>query len=499
MKLSELVNLLTLCQTSSSFVDVEITGIRMNSRDVRPGDLFVCIRGIPGFQEDRHSFVSAAKAAGAAALVVERDVITDLPCVKVPDARYALAVFATHFYGYPSSSMRVIGVTGTNGKTTTTFMIERILSHAGHRTGLMGNIGILIGGVKTETDINTQEPNLLQYHLGQMRDTGHRYCVMEVSSQGLHMGRVMGCDYSTAVFTNLTQDHLDYHLNMDAYLQAKALLFSRLGNSFSMHPDRRKFAVLNADDPASQLLQKSTTAQVLTYGIESRADVSARDIRLTPEGARFRAVTFAGSADIELCLPGLFNVYNALAAITTALAEGIDLCTIKAALLTLTAVPGRMERIEEGQDFTVLVDFAHSPDGLEKALATVRQLTHGKLITLFGCGGNRDVTKRPIMGAISARYSDITIVTSDNPRREDPEAILRDVAEGLESDAHYYELIADRGKAVKRAIELAETGDLVLLAGKGHETYQVLAEGPVHFDDREEARRVLRERLRTKE
>jgi len=331
-----------------------------------------------------------------------------------------------------------------------------------------------------------------------MKDLWHEYCVMEVSSQGLHMGRVLGCDFRTAVFPIVTQDLLDFNLDMESYLQARALLFSRMGNDFSPDFSRRRFAILNADDKASDKLRKATSAQVITYGIESRADVSARDIRLTARGVTFKLVSFAGNIDIELKLVGAFNVYNALAAIAAALVEQVSLKHIKEALPTLSHVPGRMEAIDEGQDFTVIVDFAHSPDGLEKALSSVRQLTRGKLITVFGCGGNRDKTKRPIMGRISAKYSDITIVTSDNPRAEDPLHILHDVEAGLVSAGHQYELIVDRGEAVARAIELASTGDLVMLAGKGHETYQVLADGPVPFDDRQEARAALIKRATKK-
>jgi UDP-N-acetylmuramoyl-L-alanyl-D-glutamate--2,6-diaminopimelate ligase len=494
VRLSELLTLLTIHQTHS-YRDTEISGIKMSSRHVTRGDLFVCIPGIPGFQEDRHNFIEAAERAGAAALVVERDVNTSLPTIKVPDARYALAVLAAHYHGYPSNALKLIGVTGTNGKTTTCHMIDRILSHSGRKTGLMGNIGTRIDNVMLETDINTQEPHVLQSNLRKMKELAHEYCVMEVSSQGLHMGRVMGCDFRTAVFTNLTQDHLDYHHNMESYLQAKSLLFSRLGNAFSPEFSKRKFAILNSDDPASNTLRRSTAAQVITYGIESRADVTARDIRLSPRGVSFVLVSFAGNAEISLNMIGTFNVYNALAAITAALVEEVPLNIIEKAMPTLNHVPGRMEHIDEGQDFTVIVDYAHSPDGLEKALSTVRQLTHGKLITVFGCGGNRDRSKRPLMGAISAKYSDITIITSDDPRSEDPESILCDVEQGAALKGHHYELIVDRGEAILRAIELASAGDLVIVAGKGHEEYQVLAEGAVRFSDRQVLRAAIRQRL----
>lgn len=494
MKLRELAQQLTIARTSGD-MDVEIAGLSMHTGSLRPGELFVCVSGIAGYQEDRHRFAEEAVRAGAAALVVERDVGLDVPTVQVPDARYAMAVMACHYYGYPSSDLKLIGLTGTNGKTTTAHMIEAVLAHAGYRTGLMGNIGTRIGQVTLESDlINTKEPHKLQASLSNMRAHQTEYGIMEVTSQGLDMGRVLGCEFRTAVFTNLTQDHLDYHGTMDKYREAKGLFFSRLGNGFSPDPGKRKFAVLNADDPASDYFRKITPAQVITYGVKEDADVMAKNIALTAQGTRFELVTFAGAQPLSLRMVGAFNVYNALAAIACALAERIPLETICEALERLNGVPGRMEIVDEGQNFLVLVDYAHTPDGLDNALAAVKQFAGANLITVFGCGGDRDRAKRPVMGRLASRYSDYVVVTSDNPRWENPEAILEDIRQGLEEEADEsrYELIPDRREAIATAIQRAAPGDIVLIAGKGHETYQIVQDGTVHFDDREEARQAIR-------
>lgn len=494
MKLMELAGLLATARLSGD-PHVEITGIAMNSRHVEPDNLFVCIPGIPGLQEDRHRYIEDAVKAGAAALVVERDVDVSVPTVKVADARYAMAAMACHFYGYPSRELQLIGITGTNGKTTTSYMLEAILSHAGHRTGRMGNTGTKIGPALAPTEINTQDPPQLQAHLRQMANASCDYCVMEVSSQGLHMGRVLGCDFRTAVFTNMTQDHLDYHGTMEQYIAAKGLLFSRMGSGFSSDPARRKFAVLNADDPVSATFRSWTAAQTITYGIVSSADVTAANMKLTARGTSFDLHSFAGSVPIQLRLVGKFNVYNALAAIAAALAEAIPLNVIQEAMSRLEGVPGRMEIVDEGQPFLVLADYAHTPDGLENALAAIREFAEKRVITVFGCGGDRDRAKRPVMGEIAARCSDKVILTSDNPRTEDPHAILKEIEAGhkrIDISGERCELICDRREAIARAIGLAAPGDVVLIAGKGHETYQLVQGQSLPFDDREEARLAIR-------
>ena len=431
---------------------------------------------------------------------MEREVAANVPTIKVPDARYALALIAAHFYGYPSAELRLIGVTGTNGKTTTSHLIEAVLAHAGYRTGLMGNMGTQIGGTLYPTTLNTQTPDTLHANLRKMREHAADYAVMEVSSQGLDMGRVLGCDFDIAVFTNLTQDHLDYHGTMEKYLAAKGQLFAGLGNAFPLDPRKRKFAVLNADDAASQQLRSLTAAaQVITYGIEqAAADVRAEQIRLTAKGTSFTLRSYAGDMPVELRLVGKFNVYNALAAISVALAEQVPLATIREGLAGIAGVPGRMEVVDAGQDFLVLADYAHTPDGLDNALSTLREFAEHRIITVFGCGGDRDRTKRPVMGQLAARYSDVVILTSDNPRSEDPDAILADIEQGIgnsQASGFSYERMADRRQAIERAIELAGSGDIVIIAGKGHETYQIVQGDTQHFDDREEAREAILRRL----
>jgi len=331
MKLKELAELLTIITTTGD-LNVEINEIKMNSKHVRQGDLFVCIPGIPGFQEDRHQYAEEAVKAGAVALVVEHDVNISVPTIKVPNARYAMAVFANHINHYPSSEVKLIGVTGTNGKTTTSHMLESILSEAGFKTGLMGNLGTKISTDLIETDINTQEPPALQTNLRKMKEASVDYCVMEVTSQGLDVGRVLGCDFRTAVFTNLTQDHLDFHGSMENYRTAKGLLFSGLGNGFSPDPNKRKFAILNNDDPASEFFRTITSAQIITYGINNKADVMAKDITLTAKGTSFQLHSFAGEATINLMTVGTFNVYNALAAVAASLAEQIPFEVIQKGL-----------------------------------------------------------------------------------------------------------------------------------------------------------------------
>jgi UDP-N-acetylmuramoyl-L-alanyl-D-glutamate--2,6-diaminopimelate ligase len=492
MKLQELAGLFAVHKLIGDG-DVEIQGITADSRrKVKPGDLFICVRGLVF---DGHQHAAEAVAAGASALVVEEALPLAVPMLVVKDARHALAAIAACFNGYPSSRLKVIGVTGTNGKTTSTYIMEKILSDRGYVTGLMGNIEMRIGKTSYPTgSTNTREPLELQESLRRMAEAGVQYCLMEASSHALDMGRVKETRFRTALFTNLTQDHLDYHKTMDNYRQAKGLLFSRLGNGGA---DERSFAVLNADDPASAYFAAQTSAEVITYGLEQAADVSATDIRITAQGTFFRLVTWLGEADVNLRLVGKFNVYNTLGAVAVCLLEGVSLEHAVKSLESIPPVEGRMEAVGEGQEFQVLVDYAHTPDGLENALAAVKEVAEGRVITVFGCGGDRDRTKRPIMGRIAARFSDYIFVTSDNPRSEDPEAILQDIEPGvLEGGfgAESYRLIADRREAIQMAIEMASPKDVVLIAGKGHETYQIINGATHHFDDREEARAALRSR-----
>lgn len=473
---------------------VEVSGIEADSRKVSPGDLFICVRG---FTTDGHQHAGQAVAAGACALVVEEPLPVQVPMLVVKDSRRAMAVIASHFYGYPSRSMKVIGITGTNGKTTSTYIIEKLLADHGFRTGLMGTVQIKIGGQVFPSSGTTQESLGLQRHFAAMRDAGTDYCIMEASSHALEQGRVKETQFRTALFTNLTQDHLDYHKTMEEYQSAKGLLFSRLGNGGIPVDAQRSYAVLNADDPASAHYAKQTAVEVITYGLGPNADIRAEQIKITSRGTTFKLRTYLGDADIVLKLIGKFNVYNVLGAIAVALLESVSLEQVKQSLAALEPVEGRMEAVDEGQDFLVLVDFAHSPDGLENALATVREVAEGRVITVFGCGGDRDRTKRPKMGRIAAAYSDYVFATSDNPRSEDPEAILADILPGIAEaglPAEQYSMIADRRSAIEKAIEMASPKDVVLIAGKGHETYQIIKGETLHFDDREEARSALRSR-----
>lgn len=495
MQLQELASLLAVSRLAGDG-GTEFTGVKTDHRTVAPGDLFVCI---PGFVHDGHKYAEQAIRQGAVALVTERELGAGVPELVVKDTRYAVAVAASRFYGYPSRELKLIGVTGTNGKTTTTYILERILSDQGFRTGLMGNIHVKIGSEYFENKAtNTQEALALQRILRQMADAGTDYCIMEVSSHGLELGRVKGCSFRTGIFTNLTQDHLDFHGTMERYKAAKGLLFSRMGNEFTADPDGRRFAVLNADDPASEDYARLTAAEVITYGIDNTsADVRAERIVMSARGTQFHLATFRGCAEVTMKLVGRFNVYNALAAAAAAIAEGILPERIAESLSRIQSVEGRMEVVDEGQDFLVLVDYAHTPDGLENALSTISQFAEGEVYCVFGCGGDRDRTKRPVMGEIAAKYSDHVIVTSDNPRTEDPEQIINDIVPGLTRaglSPDRYKLLADRRQAIHEAVRQAKPQDIVLIAGKGHETYQDIMGVKHDFDDRLVAKEAIRGR-----
>ncbi|MUG45009.1 UDP-N-acetylmuramoyl-L-alanyl-D-glutamate--2,6-diaminopimelate ligase [Paenibacillus woosongensis] len=468
-------------------------GIAIDSRRVNAGDLFVCL---PGHTVDGHDFAPEAARRGAAALVVERYLEhVDLPQLQVKDSRLAMAILSNVFYQTPSSRLKVIGVTGTNGKTTTTYLIERILADQGSNTGLIGTIERKYGGQTFPMPGTTPESLDLQRYLAEMVQSDVDYCVMEVSSHALEQGRVKGTRFRTAIFTNLTQDHLDYHHTMEEYRAAKGLFFSRLGNIYEEDPDLRSYAVINADDPVSAYFAQQTAAEVITYGVEHAADIRASDIAITARGTTFHVDTFQGSADIALRMVGKFNVYNALAAIAAALLEGVPLNRIKESLEAVKGVDGRVEAVDEGQPFAVIVDYAHTPDGLENVLRTVGEFAEGRVICVFGCGGDRDKTKRPVMGKIAAKYAQYVIVTSDNPRTEDPVAILNDIAAGLVEDGvdeKRYELVVDRREAIRKAIEMASNEDVVLIAGKGHETYQLIGTEVHDFDDRIVAKEAIR-------
>ncbi|MFD1885372.1 UDP-N-acetylmuramoyl-L-alanyl-D-glutamate--2,6-diaminopimelate ligase [Paenibacillus wenxiniae] len=468
-----------------------ISGMEVDSREVQQGDLFICL---PGLTVDGHDFAEQAISKGACALVVERELPVEVPQLIVSSCRHAMAVLGDAFYNHPSRRLRMIGITGTNGKTTTSYLIERIMNDSGVNTGLIGTIEMRYNGEAVPMPRTTPEALLLQRMLGQMADSGVEACVMEVSSHALEQGRVKGTDYRTAIFTNISQDHLDYHHTMADYIAAKGLFFSRLGNNYA-EPEQRKYAVLNIDDPASDYYRRITAADVITYGVEQPADVRATNIRITSTGTSFHLTTFRGETDVTLKMVGTFNVYNALAAITAALIEKVPLERIRHSLEQLPGVDGRVELVDAGQPFAVIVDYAHTPDGLDNVLSTIKEFAEQRIITVFGCGGDRDRRKRPLMGKVAAKYSDYTFVTSDNPRTEDPDFILTEIEAGLQEDhisADRYELIVDRRTAIQKAVEMAQPGDVLLIAGKGHETYQVIGKETIDFDDRLVAKEAIR-------
>ncbi len=495
MTLAELAKLIALSHLHGDG-EVILTGVQTDHRKVQQGDLFVCI---PGMVHDGHAYAAQAADSGAVALVTQHLLDVDLPQLIVKNSRQSMGLIASHFYRYPSRELQLIGITGTNGKSTTAFVLDHLLADAGYRTGVMGTIHMKIGNQVTPAERTTQEALDLQRNLRQMVNEQVAYCVMEASSHALELGRVKGCRFRTAIFTNLTQDHLDYHKTMERYREAKGLLFARLDNVYSADPRLTQFAVLNADDDASNRYAEVTAAQIVTYGIDREADVRASDIRFGLKGTQFRLSTFAGEAQVTLKLIGKFNIYNTLAAITAALLEDIPLASIVRSAETVAPVDGRMQTVEAGQSFLTLVDYAHTPDGLENALRSVKEFATGRIICVFGCGGDRDRTKRPIMGAIAAAYSDYVILTSDNPRTEDPDAILREVETGL-IEAKYpqqqYVLLSDRADAIRHAVAAAREQDVVLIAGKGHETYQIVGDQTIDFDDRIVAAEAIRSLIR---
>ncbi|WP_240375169.1 UDP-N-acetylmuramoyl-L-alanyl-D-glutamate--2,6-diaminopimelate ligase [Bacillus piscicola] len=463
-----------------------ITSVEMDSRQVRSGSLFFCVSG---YTVDGHDFANQAEESGAAALVADRPLDVDIPVVLVKDVRKAMAVIASVFYDHPTRSFRLFGITGTNGKTTTSHLIESILQADHQKTGLVGTMYTKIGEKKAEAKNTTPESLPLQKLFADMAEEKVDSCVMEVSSHALDLGRVRGCDFNTTVFTNLSKDHLDYHGTMEAYKQAKGLLFSQLGNTYD---GERKTVVLNLDDPAAEDYQRMTSVQVLTYGMDQDSDVKAKDVVLSPNGTSFQLVTPWGEREISMSLIGRFSIYNALAAATACLAEGIALDTICGALCQVKGVAGRFEPVDAGQKFAVIVDYAHTPDSLENVLETVQGMTEGKVVTVIGCGGDRDATKRPEMAKIAVQYSDKAIFTSDNPRTEEPREILNDMIKGVKETDHF-SVIEDRREAIRAAINKAEKDDVVLIAGKGHETYQLIGSKVLDFDDRQVAEQAINE------
>ena len=419
------------------------------------------------------------------------DVPAGLSVLHVPNIQEALDVIVPYFYDYPARSMRVIGITGTNGKTTTSYLLRAILCHAGKRVGLVGTIQVMMEDEVFPTANTTPDVIVMQQLLAEMRTRGMDVVVMEVSSHALDQGRVAGIEFDTAVFTNLTQDHLDYHKTMENYARAKARLFDLVSEQGAKSG---KTAVLNADDGASATMRAHTRCPIISYGVEQSADLAARDVHLAQDGMELTLVhEGAPLGHLHIGITGLFNVSNVLAATGAALAEKISAEDIVAALRVFTGVPGRFELVRAGQDFSVIVDYAHTPDGMENVLRTARAVTAGRIIAVFGCGGDRDRTKRPIMGRMAAELADVVVLTSDNPRTENPAAILDEVEMGVLPviGTKPYEKLVDRRTAIFHAVQTARAGDTVVILGKGHETYQILKDKTIHFDDRETAREAI--------
>lgn len=472
MKLKELIAGVTVLAHECD-LEQEIAHVVYDSRQAAPGDLFVCIDGTAA---DGHQFAPMAAEKGASVIVAARRTKAKAPHILVADTRMALALIASNFYGNPTKQLKVIGVTGTNGKSTSTLLIKQILEYGGYRVGLINTIKNMIGDQVLESEYTTPEPLSLFALFRRMADEEVDFVVMEVSSHALAQHRVGGIEFEVGAFTNLTQDHLDFHQTMDNYKKAKGLLFTAC----------RK-AVINVDDAAGAYMKQITSAkETLAYAIDTdNSDLTAKDVSFDITGVKFEAVTKNAIARIFVPIPGKFTAYNALCAAGVCIMCGMKLEEIARALRTVTAVDGRIETIPTGRGFTFVIDYAHTPDGLKNILAALRGIARGRVVTVFGCGGDRDRGKRPLMGEIAAADSDFVIVTSDNPRTEDPQEIIADILPGIKKHQTPFYVEPDRVKAIEYAYRHAETDDIILLAGKGHETYQILKNGKSHLDERE--------------
>jgi UDP-N-acetylmuramoyl-L-alanyl-D-glutamate--2,6-diaminopimelate ligase len=463
---------------------VDVTRLTFDNRLVEPGALFFCV---PGFTRDGHDYAADAVARGAAALVVQRPLGLGVPEVVVPDVRAAMAVAASRFYGDPTARLRIVGITGTNGKTTTAFLTRALLEASGIRCGLLGTVKSVVGGVEHPVVRTTPEAFDLQRTFAAMLDAGDRACAMEISSHALELRRADGIHVAAAVFTNLSQDHLDFHETMEAYFQAKRRLFAS---------ELTAVRIANADDAYGRRLIAEFPGTV-TFGIAAEADYRALDVRFDGTGCDFLAVTPDGEFPARVPLPGRFNVLNALAAWAAARALGAPAAGLAAGLAGAATAPGRFQPVEAGQPFSVFVDYSHKPDALEQVLLAARELASGRLIVVFGAGGDRDRGKRPLMGEIAARLADVALVTSDNPRSEPPEAIIDEIMAGVPASPHaVVERDADRRASIFRAVSLAEPGDVIVIAGKGHEQGQEFAGGRKEpFDDAAVAREAIAARV----
>lgn len=465
-------------------LDIQIDNVQYDSRKVGPNGLFVCVRG---FNVDGHDFIQSALDKGAIAYIVEEDIYVEgYTFIKVDDSRRAMASVADNFYNNPTKELNVIGVTGTNGKTSITNYLKDILNLNGEKIGLIGTIKIAIGEKEIESSSTTPESIDLQGYFKEMLNSGCRYCAMEVSSHSLELNRVDDSEFKLGIFTNLTPDHLDFHKNLDEYRKAKEKLFYKttLAN------------IINIDDEGGKKIYenvKSLKTPVYTYGIDNEADFYAKDIHIDYKGVKYTLVTPTYETTMYVPVPGKFTVYNSLAVVASAYLLGISKEIIVQGFQSTKGVAGRFESVPNDKEISVIVDYAHTPDALENILKTAQGFAKGDIITVFGCGGDRDKTKRPVMGSIAQNYSNYCMVTSDNPRTEDPKAIIEDILTGLDKEKENFEVVIDRKEAIERAIKKAKKGDVVIIAGKGHENYQIIGKTKYHFDDKEIATNCLKE------
>lgn len=467
----------------------EISGLTCDSRAVARGDIFVAFRG---YAENGHRYIEGAIKRGAAVIIAEEafQAPPEISKIFVKDTRASLPALADNFYGQPSKNMTVIGVTGTNGKTTITYIIESIVKQSGQGAGVIGTVNYRFKDKILPAKNTTPGPIELQSILARMRDAGLKYAVMEVSSHSLDQHRVDSVRLDAAIFTNITNEHLDYHKTRDEYFNAKIKIFDRLKPG--------GYAILNMDDDRVALLKNSIKMKVLTFGIKGDADVRAEDIDLDINGSRFSVLTPYGKLEINTGLIGMHNISNILASIAASLAIGIDIDVIKKGVEAVNYIPGRLEQVVVGQRFKIFVDYAHTEDAMNNILSLLRGVAKNRIITVFGCGGNRDRQKRPLMGRAACRYSDRVIITSDNPRFEDPNKIIKEIESGIRSDFSNYEIVTDRRKAIEKALEAASANDIIVIAGKGHENYQIIKDRALPFDDCEIAREILSPEKRIK-
>ncbi|MCL2391488.1 MAG: UDP-N-acetylmuramoyl-L-alanyl-D-glutamate--2,6-diaminopimelate ligase [Oscillospiraceae bacterium] len=472
MLLKDLLENVDITELATS-LDLEVSGVSYDSRKTKPGDLFVAVKG---YESDGHDYICTALEKGAVCVVCEKNPGLSVPFVIVKDSRKALAVVSSEWFGQPAKKLRVIGVTGTNGKTTVTTILKQVIEKCtGDKAGLIGTSGNMIGDRFLQAEYTTPESYEMQELLAEMVKEGCKFAVMEVSSHALFLHRVFGIEFEVGVFTNLSQDHLDFHGTMEAYAQAKAMLF-----------ENSKKSAINIDDEFAEIMISHATGTVFTYAVnDDKADLVGKSVKLNSDSVSFCALTIGSLIRVELQIPGMFSVYNALSVVSAAILLGLDIDMVTEALPSCKGVKGRAEVVPIGKDFTVIIDYAHTPDALLKIILAIRGSAKGRVVTLFGCGGDRDNKKRPIMGAVAVEHSDFVIVTSDNPRTENPGDIIDEITFAMKGMESKYRVIENRKQAIFWALENAQPGDMLILAGKGHETYQIIGKEKNHFDERE--------------